>query len=400
MKANENPFRLLEDITNITAEKKIYSAAGVAVAEGGVIATNAHVVSDFKDFYVTTYDGRTYAGKPIRVLHALDIAFVRIEEDLPPVPLCQYDKVSRGRTVFSVGTPFRLPFSVSTGVISATHRGRVGFSDIEDYIQTDAAINPGSSGGPLCDLDGNLVGLNSSIYSLDSRGSNGIGFAVPSYLIEAVLDNSLEGRPVGDATLGVRPSVLDFDDMIRTGYDSTRGALIEGVLDGSPAQASGIRPDDVIFAVDGMTTSTPFVLRALIFVRDPGETVRLGVFRDGAKLEIPVVLGRIDPTDPPRMYILELEASVEKPDAATIARYNLGNLPCAAQVDYFQYKGLAHQVGLDSRDVIIAVNDKEFSTLTELRELVSTAISRGYIKIRFIDSDSGTETEHGLKTKR
>ncbi|GAB4160706.1 MAG: serine protease HtrA [Planctomycetota bacterium] len=399
LRENSEPFTVFsaDYLSRVFESRRFYSAAGVCVAPNGIIATNAHVVSEFRDLFAITHDGRTYSAKPVAVYPELDLAFVSIPAELVPLQPCQSDKVKPGMPVFSVGTPFELPGSVSFGVVSALHRGRIGFSSVEDYIQTDAAINPGSSGGPLCDTNGKLVGVNSAIYSLDSRGSNGIGFAVPAYLLFAVLEKTLASRPVGKAWLGLRPDTLSFEKAAQAGYDSINGALVAGVLKGSPAENSGFKVGDVLISIDGKPIQSPFSLRALLYVREPGERVRFGLMRAGRRMEISVVLGENSVDDPARMFISDLSASVEKPDEGDL--FHLG-LTGGAQLDYIEYKGLAWELGLRSGDIITHVNGSRFSTLPELEGLVARAKEGGSISVTFIEIKSGTERKNSAEIKK
>jgi S1-C subfamily serine protease len=396
LRENTEPFSVYnaDYLSRIFESRRFYSAAGVCVAPGGVIATNAHVVSEFRDLYAITHDGRTYSAKPLAVFPELDLAFVTIARELQPIEPCQTDTVKPGRIVFSVGTPFELPGSVSFGVISALHRGRIGFSSVEDYIQTDAAINPGSSGGPLCDLDGRLVGVNSAIYSLDSRGSNGIGFAVPAYLLKAVLDKTLASRPVGGSWLGLRPDTLTFEKASEAGYDSSVGTWLSGVIDNSPAAIAGFQAGDILIALDGEPIESPFALRASLYVREPGEKVSIEVFRRGQRLTLTATLGKSSKDDPVRMFVPELAASAEKPDESDLFRYNIEG---GAQLDYLEYKGLAWRLGLRSGDIVTRVNGKRFGTLPELRNLLARAIEGGKLGVTFIEARSGVERENSTE---
>ncbi|MFA4987819.1 MAG: trypsin-like peptidase domain-containing protein [Candidatus Brocadiia bacterium] len=388
---------LFERLSSLFAQEKFSYASGVAIRQGGFILTNAHVVTDFKSYYATTYNGRILTARTVASEPELDIAVVKVDEDLPAIELCQFDKVEPGQFVFSVGTPYRLPFSVSFGIISALHRDRLGFPEVvvEDYIQTDADINPGSSGGPLCDLDGRLVGMNTAQFSLRT-GSNGINFAVPASLIVQLIDKMIAGKPAARAYLGAHLGPLDFRSAALAGLDSVRGCVVLETYADSPARKAGLVPGDIVISADGSPVISPFSLVALAYVKSPGDKVMLELQRAGKRMSIVVTLGAVDVGDPPRMSLPELGATVEKPDAETLARLRV---KYGAIVDFVDPEGVAMKLGIKSGDVIVAVGGTTFNTLAELAAAVADSAVKGEVRVRFISASTGVETENSLKLK-
>jgi len=393
----ERPAPLfLEELSRLLEGRRFHTAAGVAVREGGYVLTNAHVVREFEDFYVVTRSGKVLSAKPVGMADAYDVALIKVEEDLPPVEFCRFDNVKVGRFVFSVGSPYDLPFSVSVGVISALHRGRLGFCTVEDYLQTDAAVNPGSSGGPLCDLDGRLVGINSALYSLKS-GSNGINFAVPVYLLKPLIDKMIEGRPAVEVYLGAHFRPPDISDLQRALLDEARGATAYKVYSGSPAEAAGLKKGDVVLEMDGEPVATPWSLRARLLVKRPGDGVEFLVARGAKRLKLKVELSARDERDPPSLYVEALGMLAERPDDETLAR---AGAEFGAVVDSADYGGTAYMLGLRSGDVILEVNGRRFRTLSEFAALAEEAVNGGEIRVRYYSATDSIEKESSTRIGR
>jgi serine protease Do len=212
--------------------------------------------------------------------------------------------------------------------------------------------------------------------------------------LSAVLDKVLKGETAGQAWLGLRPAVLEFDDAARLGYPSVAGVLVAGLPQGSPAAVAGVVADDIITGIDGTALDSPFTLRALLYVRSPGDRVTLEVFRGGVTRKVKVELKAVDANDPPRLYSEEFGASVEKPDEATLFRFGLRS---GAEVDYFDHRGTAWKLGLRSGDIVTKVNGEGFSTLVEFRELFLRARTTGTVSVIYIESISGVERESRIE---
>ena len=225
--------------------------SGVVVGEDGYILTNHHVVEAAEEIQVAMPDGRNLDAELVGSDPETDIAVLRVKQNgLHPVTFAQPDSLRVGDMVLAVGNPFGVGQTVTMGIVSALGRSHLGINTFENYIQTDAAINPGNSGGALVDAAGNLVGLNTAIFSR-SGGNLGIGFAIPVSILRQVMDEIIRHGSVVRGWVGIE--VQDITPEIAESFSlkSSQGALIAGVLRGGPADRSGIRPGDVLLAVDG-----------------------------------------------------------------------------------------------------------------------------------------------------
>ncbi|CAH0226115.1 Periplasmic pH-dependent serine endoprotease DegQ [Roseomonas sp. CECT 9278] len=262
------------------------AGSGFIIEPSGIVVTNGHVVGNATRVTVTTQDGTDYVARVIGADELTDIALLRITPRAPlaAVSLGASGTMRVGQWVMAAGNPFGLGGSVTSGIISA--RGRdIGAGPFDDFIQTDAPINPGNSGGPLFSMQGEVIGINTAIYS-PSGASAGIGFAVPSDLARPVIEALLRGGRVDRGWLGV--SVSDAEEQGRR----QRGALIMGVERGSPAARAGLRQGDLVTALNGEAVTTSRALVRGVAVLPPGETVRLTLQRAGRNQEIAVQIGR------------------------------------------------------------------------------------------------------------
>lgn len=265
--------------------------SGVIVDEAGVIITNHHVIQGANSLRVQLADGRTFDAELVGTDPATDVAVVRLVHEgealFPALELADSDP-RPGETVIAIGNPFGLDNSVSTGIVSATGRDRMGITDFEDFIQTDAAINPGNSGGALIDARGQLIGINTAIYSR-SGGSQGIGFAIPTSLVRDVMDDLQEHGRVSRGWLGV--SIRSIPEKLARAVGADGGAAVDYVDPASPAASSGLQAGDVVVSVDGQAVTDADGLRHAVARHAAGTEVSLEVVRDGAPLALPITLG-------------------------------------------------------------------------------------------------------------
>ena len=273
--------------------------SGVIVSSDGYILTNNHVVSEADEITVQLSDKREFEATVVGTDKRTDVAVLKIDaKDFPYLPMADSDSLAVGDIVFAVGNPLGVGLTVTMGIISATGRRNLGLlgqgSDgYEDFIQTDAAINLGNSGGPLVDAEGRLVGINTAIIS-QSSGNIGIGFAIPISLARDIMLSLISTGTVQRGLLGVNIRNLTQDMAEAFDLESTDGALIERVIDGLPAEAAGLKRGDVIVAVDGESIEEVAELRLKISSIPPGTLVRIAVIRDGSDREFDVTLGNID----------------------------------------------------------------------------------------------------------
>lgn len=269
-------------------EREISGGSGVIISPDGEILTNYHVVANdgntANTLQVKTSDGRTFTGKVLGKDKELDIALVKINADhLPFAKLGNSDKLKVGEWVVAIGNPLGLEHTVTQGIISA--KGRHLDTGISSFLQTDAAINRGNSGGPLLNLRGEVIGINTAI---NPAGQN-IGFAVPISAVNRILGDLRAGKPVSRGYLGVVPQELD--SVFQQALGVKQGVVVGAVEPGQAAAKAGIHHQDVITSVDGKAVNSPEDLVSAISTRRAGDTVKLGIFRNGKYLTIPVVLG-------------------------------------------------------------------------------------------------------------
>lgn len=266
------------------------SGSGWVFDDDGHIVTNAHVVGPASRVDVQFFDGRVETGQVVGVDPLTDIAVLKVPtgDYLVPVRRATGERVHRGDRVFAFGSPFNFKFSMSEGIVSGlgrTARGGIGQAGITNYIQTDAAVNPGNSGGPLVDVNGRVVGMNVAIATAEnSEGgtegqSAGISFAIPLATIEPRVEQIIEGQTPRSGYLGVSmgPNPVDIGS---AGYEG-KGVLVDRVQAGTPAEKAGMRDGDIIVAVDGEPATERDLVRALIGARRPGSTVVVKVAREG-----------------------------------------------------------------------------------------------------------------------
>ena len=225
--------------------------SGVIVSEDGYIVTNNHVIEKAQEIKVLLSNKKDYKAKLIGADPKTDIAVIKIEaKGLTALPWGDSNKLKVGEIVFAIGNPFGLNQTVTMGVISAVGRANVGIADYEDFIQTDAAINPGNSGGALINARGELIGINTAILSR-TGGYQGIGFAVPSSMAKQVMDSLIKYKKVVRGWLGVSIQEVTSDLAEEFGVKDLKGALVSGVMKGSPAEKAGIKQGDVILQYNG-----------------------------------------------------------------------------------------------------------------------------------------------------
>jgi serine protease Do len=267
-------------------ERKTSLGSGVIVAGDGLIVTNNHVIERAAQIAITTADHRRFRAQLVGSDPVTDIAVVRVDagRDLPTLPWGDSSRAAVGEYVVAIGNPFQLNQTVTMGIISATGRSNVGIVDYEDFIQTDAAINPGNSGGALVNTRGELIGINTAIYS-ETGGYQGIGFAVPANLARQVVDQLVAGGRVVRGWTGI----TKISDAVEEGGEE-EGVVVLELLRNSPADRGGVEPGDVVTAVDGRPVGTAAQLRNELARARPGAELRLTVVREGRRLDVRVAV--------------------------------------------------------------------------------------------------------------
>jgi serine protease DegQ len=276
------------------AQKSNNLGSGVIVSEEGYILTNAHVVEAADEIEVALADNRRARAKVIGTDPDTDLAVIKIDlPKLPAIVFGQSDQAQVGDVVLAIGNPFGVGQTVTMGIISALSRSQLGINTFENFIQTDAAINPGNSGGALVDISGNMIGINTAIYSRTPGGASlGIGFAIPVTTAKQVLDQLVATGTVTRGWIGVAVQDLtpELAESLKLG--DARGTLISEVLRKTPAEQGGIKTGDLLVAVDGKPVTDSASMLTLISAIAPGTAATLKVLRDQKSLELKVVVGK------------------------------------------------------------------------------------------------------------
>jgi serine protease DegQ len=286
--------RYFPDLASRMPRQRVTSlGSGVIVAPDGHVLTNYHVVEGADDIQLVLHDGRRIAARIRGTDPESDLAVLKADEgNLPAITFGTVDRVQVGDTVLAIGNPFGLGNTVTSGIVSALGRNHLGVSPYEDFIQTDAAINLGNSGGALVDAAGNLIGINSVIYS-QSGGSLGIGFAIPVSLARNVLEQIIRDGEVTRGWLGIQPQDLPADAVRTVVPDG--GVVIGSVVRGGPADRAGVHARDVVVEIDGKPTRDTPTLLARIAELPPGSVIRVKLWRDRATQDVDVTVGKRPP---------------------------------------------------------------------------------------------------------
>ena len=274
--------------------------SGVIVSSSGYILTNFHVVDRADQIEVALHDGRSLKARLIGGDPESDLAVLQIDPDkipglkLPAISFGHMEDINVGDVVLAIGNPFGVGQTVTMGIVSALGRSHLGINTYENFIQTDAAINPGNSGGALIDSRGNLVGINTAIYSR-TGGSLGIGFAIPVSTAKNVMEQIIQTGTVTRGWIGVEAQEITQELAESFGLPNMDGALIAGVLRGSPADKGGVKPGDILLTVAGKSVKDPQVMLDLIADQKPEEVVTFKLRRQKTLVDAPIRIGKRPP---------------------------------------------------------------------------------------------------------
>ncbi len=346
--------------------------SGFIVGEDGVILTNAHVVRDADRVRVKLADRREFNADVLGVDPATDVAVLKIDaKDLPTVTFGKSERLQVGDYVLAIGSPFGFEQSATSGIVSAKGRSLPGDTYVP-FIQTDVAVNPGNSGGPLFDAGGRVVGMNAQIFSR-TGGYEGLSFAIPIDVVLRIKDQIVASGSARHAQLGV--TIQELNQALADSFQlpNPAGALISSIAPGSAAQKAGLRPGDVILSVDDKPVVHSGDLAAMVGMAQPGDTVALEVMRDGSRQEIRAVLGEAKP---------EQAASAEPHKPDTSGRLGLAVRPLdsderrSAKIDaggllVEDVTGAAQRAGIQPGDVILSVNGQPVDSAEALRAKAS-----------------------------
>jgi len=362
--------------------------SGVIVRADGVVVTNTHVIQGMDEIIVGLNDRRQFTAKVLLADERSDIAVLQLEGVEEPLPVLRIDAGEDqqiGDLVLAIGNPFGVGQTVTNGIISALNRTETGISDSGSFIQTDAAINPGNSGGALVDMDGELIGINTAIFSR-SGSSSGVGFAVPATMVQRVVDAALDGETsVVRPWLGVKGEPLTAEEATRMGLDRPRGLKVTDLFANGPAARAGIREGDVILAVGSNEINDQGGLNFRVGTRAPGDTVAVTVLRDGLEQ-------RVNARVQPLPGEINLEAAVVIREGAMAGAQVLALNPAIADrllgdpfaqgviVGGLARNSVAARQGFRRGDIIVSVNGEAIDTVQDLAELrrgAQVVIQRG-----------------------
>lgn len=356
--------------------------SGVIIREDGYILTNHHVIDGAESVRVELADGRTLDATVVGSDAPSDLAVLRVDASgLPTVPFGSSDDVRVGDVVLAFGNPMGVGQTVTMGIVSAKGRATgVGDGSYEDFLQTDAPINRGNSGGALVDTRGQLVGINAQILS-PSGGNIGLGFAIPAGMANAVATQLIDGGVVHRGRLGVTVQAITSDLAAGLGTNGTHGALVSQVESGSPAAAAGLKAGDVILTLDGRTMTDSNTLRNAVAALRPGSSVALGVWRDGTQHELTARLAERTATESARPdgrdsngrptggYGLGVQPlTPELAERASVPASTRGLLVTDVAAD-----SPAASAGLQPGDVIARVNGRDVATAVALKSALDAA---------------------------
>jgi serine protease Do/serine protease DegQ len=375
-------FRRFFNIPDQTERPEQSAGSGVIVdAANGYVVTNFHVIKDALRVTVTLKDRRQFQAKLVGTDPGTDIALLKIDgKNLQTLRLGNSDLLNVGDFVVAIGNPFGLGQTVTSGIVSALGRSGLDIEGYEDFIQTDASINPGNSGGALVNLKGELIGINTAI--IGPSGANvGIGFAVPSAMVKAVLDQLVRFGEVRRGRLGASSEDITHDLAVSLGLASTAGAIVSTVDANSPAEKAGLKPGDVITAVNGKNIRSSLDLRNKIGLMPIGETVSLELTRKGKPLTTKVKIAK--PLDVPGT---EAE-TVPQLAGATVANFKAESPrgPEGVVVTKVEGNSPAWMHGLRPGDIIIGVNRKKVRSVQEF--LAAVQASQDSIMLNMLRGD-------------
>jgi len=353
----------------------------VIIDAQGHIVTNNHVVENATQITVTLSDKREFQAKVIGTDPKTDLAVIKIEADnLPSLKWAEYDKLQVGDLVLAVGSPFGLSSTVTLGIISALGRGNVGIADYEDFVQTDAAINPGNSGGALVNMNGELIGINTAIFSR-TGGSEGIGFAIPSSIALDIVDSLRKTGKVVRGWMGV--AIQEITPALAKSFripDNRKGVLISDVNENGPSSAAGLKRGDVIIGYDDKDVQNVSQLRNLVARTLVGRDAKVKVLRDGKEQIVTVKVGerpsdemlaRREPAAPPAEPTVKppdnvlASLRVQALDAAMMSQLNLSSKTTGVVINHVEAGGAAEAAGLQRGDVIQEVNHEVIKSVED-----------------------------------
>lgn len=357
--------------------------SGVIVSTDGYILTNNHVIANAREVNVTLPDKREFKGRIVGTDPKTDLAVVKIDgQNLPSVPWGDASKLQVGEYVLAVGNPFGLNSTVTLGIVSALGRGHMGITQYEDFIQTDAAINPGNSGGALVNTRGELVGINTAIFS-QTGGYQGVGFAVPTSMGKPIYESLIKNGKVVRGYLGIGIQDLNHDLAESFGIKDAKGALVSDVKEGSPADRAGMKQGDVVISYHGSAVEDALTLQRVVTRTSVGSKVPVKVVRDGQEKDLTIVIGEQPDTvktakagtDEPGEYAFA-GIAVQDLDRETAKELGIKDQTQGVVVTNVAPDSGAEKAGLVPGDVIREINRKPIKSVKDFEQM-SSGVKKG-----------------------
>ncbi len=366
--------------------------SGFFISDDGFLVTNAHVVADGTKFTVLMDDGRELDAKLIGKDERTDVALLKVEGSGFKYVSFATDTPKVGQWVLAVGNPFGLGGTVTAGIISAEGRD-IGSGPYDNFLQIDAPVNRGNSGGPAFNIHGEVVGMNTAIFS-PSGGNVGIAFAIPADTVSEIVGDLKDHGTVTRGWLGVQIQPVTSEIANSLGVDKTDGAIVADATENGPAVKAGIHAGDIITAVNGEKVKDPRALSAMIAKFDPGKKVSVSILRDGHEQNVDVTLGNLNDFDKTQ------QASAEQPQSSGVEHGSLAALGLSLEpnpdgegvrVAGVTEESPASDKGLQTGDVIVAVGSKSVKSVSDVEAGVADAQDRGRDAVLFrIQGQSGT----------
>jgi serine protease Do/serine protease DegQ len=372
-----NPF--FEDFFSGPQTRRDKSlGSGFLISKDGYIVTNDHVVRDAESIQVKLSNDKVYEAKVIGGDHKTDIAVIKIKaDDLPAAVLGDSDKLEVGQWAIAIGNPFGLDRTMTVGVISATGRSNVGIETYENFIQTDASINPGNSGGPLLNVYGEVIGINTAIVA----AGQGIGFAIPINMAKPVFSQLIQKGSVSRGYMGVTIQPVTEELAQSFGLKQTRGALVNGVVKGGPADKAGILQGDVITALNGTEVKDPSHLQRLVAETGVGKNARVTVFREGKTVELNMALASADSA--PKQQRGNSGGGRQQGGETDLLGLVVDDDEQGAGVVVLEVDkgGVAAEAGIRRGDVIVSINRKRVANKNEYTRTIQQAGRSGGLTV-------------------
>ncbi len=362
--------------------------SGVIVRADGVIVTNNHVIAGADELIVALADRREFEAEVVVADERTDLAVLRIDAKGEKLPFLQFrdsDTVQVGDLVLAIGNPFGVGQTTTSGIVSALARTQVGISDYQFFIQTDAAVNPGNSGGALVTMDGKLIGINTAIFTR-TGGSIGIGFAIPSNMVRTLVETAIDGGRVSRPWMGVGAQTVTADIAQSLGLDRPQGVLLREVASGGPAAEAGLQVGDVILKINGFEINDPQSLRYRVATSGEGKTIKVDYLRKGSVATASVKL--VAPPENPPRSITEIDG--RNPFAgATVANLSPA---FSEELRIEETQGVvilgtqrgspASRIRLRPGDIVVEVNGKRIESVKQLQDTLAQRPNEWAVSIK------------------